>query len=62
MATSVATAPLSELHMLVLVALAANGCADAERSPVGSGYRSLLSKTLCDELEAAGQLTLARGH
>ena len=48
--------------MLVLVALAAYGSADAEAVAGWLGLPVALVEKLCDELEAAGQLTLAPGH
>jgi hypothetical protein len=45
-----------------VIAIAAYGRADAEGSPVGSDSRWQLLKWLCDELEAAGQLTNVCGH
>ena len=48
--------------MLVLVALAVHGAADAEEVAGWLGLPVALVEALCDELEAAGQLRLARGH
>lgn len=62
MATGASTVHLTELHMLVLVALAAHGAADAEEVAGWLGLPVTLVEALCDELEAAGRLTLARGH
>ena len=62
MATSVGSASLSELRMLVLVAFAAYGSADAEEVAEWLGLPVALVEALCDELEAAGQLTIACCH
>jgi hypothetical protein len=48
--------------MMVLVALAAHGSADAEEVAGWLGLPVTLVEALCAELEEAGQLTLARGH
>ena len=53
---------MTNLHLLVLVALAAHGSADAEGVATWLGLPVALVEALCAELEAAGQLTLARGH
>ena len=53
---------MTNLHLLVLVALAAHGSADAEGVASWPGLPVALVEALCAELEAAGQLTLARGH
>jgi DNA-binding MarR family transcriptional regulator len=61
MAISVVTPHLSDLHMAVLVALAAHGSADAEEIAGWLGLPLAVVEALCAELEAAGQLTLSRG-
>ena len=62
MATSLGTPPLTDLHMLVLVAFAAYESADAEEVAGWLGLPVTLVEATCDELEAAGRLTVARGH
>ena len=60
MATSVVTPQLSDLHMLVLVALAVYGRADAEAIAGWLDLPVAFVETLCDELDAAGRLMIAR--
>src|SRR5262245_19908738 len=52
---------LSDLHMLVLGTLMHHMSADAEEVAGWLGLPVILVETLCDELEATGRLTLARG-
>jgi hypothetical protein len=61
MATSGDDPQLSDLHMLVLVALAVYGRADAEAIAGWLDLPVALVEAFCDELKAAGQLTLVRG-
>jgi DNA-binding MarR family transcriptional regulator len=61
MATSVDDPQLSDLHMLVLVALAVYGRADADAIAGSLDLPVALVEALCDELEDAGRLTIARG-
>jgi hypothetical protein len=61
MATSADGPQLSDLHMLVLVALAVYGSADAEAVAGWLELPVALVEALCDELEAAGRLTIAPG-
>jgi hypothetical protein len=61
MATSADSTHLSDLHMLVLVALAVYGSGDADAIAGWLDLPVALVETLCDELEAAGRLTIARG-
>ena len=61
MARSMDSPHLSDLHMLVLVALAVYGSADAEAVAGWLELPVALVETLCDDLEATGQLRLARG-
>jgi hypothetical protein len=62
MATSVDDPQPSDLHMLVLVALAVYGRADAEAIAGWLELPVALVEALGDDLEAAGQLTITRGH
>jgi hypothetical protein len=62
MATSVDDPQLSDLHMLVLVALAVYGSADADAVAGWLELPVALVEALDDDLEAAGQPTIARGR
>src|SRR5262245_40888244 len=53
---------LSDLHMLVLGTIMHHTSADAEEVAGWLGLPVILVETLCDELEATGRLTLARGQ
>jgi hypothetical protein len=61
MATSVDAPNLSDLHMLVLVTFAVYREAGAEAVAGWLDLPAALVETLCDELEAAGRLTITRG-
>jgi hypothetical protein len=61
MATSADGTHLSDLHMLVLVALAVYGRADADAIAGLLELPLALVEALCDELAAAGRLTITRG-
>ena len=60
MATSADGPQLSDLHMLILVALAVYGRADADAIAGRLELPVALVETLGDDLEATGQLTIAR--
>jgi hypothetical protein len=61
MATRASAAHPSDLHILVLATLAVYGSGDAEAIADCLDLPVALVETLCDELEAAGRLTITRG-
>lgn len=53
---------LSDLHMAVLTTIRHHGAADAEEIAAWLKFPVALVEALCDEPEAAGQLTPARSR
>jgi DNA-binding IscR family transcriptional regulator len=52
----------SDLHMIVLGTIAHRASADAEDIATWLGVPVAVAEALCADLEAAGLLTIARGH
>jgi hypothetical protein len=62
MATRTSETAWSDLHMIVLGTIKHHAMADAEDVARWLRFSVPLVKALCAELEAAGLLTIARGH
>jgi DNA-binding IscR family transcriptional regulator len=62
MANAERAAELSDLHMIVLGRIAHHAHADAEDIARWLGVPVVVAEALCVDLEAAGLVTLARGH
>jgi hypothetical protein len=52
----------SDLHMIVLGTIVHHTSADAEDIATWLGVPIMVAEALCADLEAAGLLTIARGH
>jgi DNA-binding IscR family transcriptional regulator len=62
MVTGRRAAELSDLHMIVLGTIAHRGSADVEDIAEWHCLATAVVEALCADLEAAGLLTIARGH
>jgi hypothetical protein len=62
MATGSCGTELSDLRMIVLGTIRHHCAADAEEIAAWLRFPVALIEALCDELEAVGRLTLARGN